>query len=248
MHADRFLEGNKTITANFLNKPALFPAGPFLLARTFQVPVSFVFAMKDRSFDYHFYASPPKIYPGARETSVQEMLHGLLPGQWKTRSENIRCNGIIIMIFGRKIESLTKFPNETRVLDLIFIPCHLKSKMRLTLSPKKYPFVLVDKLIYVDENTSHGSFKIQEENIFVKSGFYSTSGMVESMAQTAAAGTGYLCRKNNKEVPIGYIGAVQKLEVMDWPPVNAEITMEITLLTNILQVSLVSGMSCIMEK
>jgi len=61
------------------------------------------------------------------------------------------------------------------------------------------------------------------------------------MAQTAAAGTGYLCRKNNKDVPIGYIGAVQKLEVKDWPPVNAEIKMEITLLTNILHVSLVSG-------
>jgi hypothetical protein len=43
------------------------------------------------------------------------------------------------------------------------------------------------------------------------------------------------------EVPIGYIGAIQKLEVVDWPPANAEITMEIKLLTNILQVSLVSG-------
>jgi predicted hotdog family 3-hydroxylacyl-ACP dehydratase len=107
--------------------------------------------------------------------------------------------------------------------------------------PQKIPFILVDKLIYVDDSTSHGSFKITEGNYFVKSGYYSTSGMVESMAQTAAAGTGYLCRKNNREVPIGYIGAVQKLEVKNWPPVAAEITMEITLLTNILQVSLVSG-------
>jgi hypothetical protein len=65
--------------------------------------------------------------------------------------------------------------------------------------------------------------------------------MVESLAQTAAAGTGYLCRKNHKIVPVGYIGAVQKLEVMDWPPSNTEISMEITLITNILQVSLVSG-------
>ena len=51
-----------------------------------------------------------------------------------------------------------------------------------------------------------------------------------------------LCKKENKGVPVGYIGAVQKLEVLDWPPANAEITMEINLLTNILQVSLVSGM------
>jgi predicted hotdog family 3-hydroxylacyl-ACP dehydratase len=111
----------------------------------------------------------------------------------------------------------------------------------MDLIPQGIPFVFVNNLTYVDDKTSHGVFKIPEENIFVKSGFYSVSGMVESMAQTAAAGTGYLCRKNNKKIPLGYIGAVQKLEVFDWPPANAEITMEINLITNILQVSLVSG-------
>src|SRR6266404_8185151 len=107
--------------------------------------------------------------------------------------------------------------------------------------PQRTPFVFVDKLLHVDDKASYGSFEILEGNIFVKSGFYSTSGMVESMAQTAAAGTGYLFNIENKRVPIGYIGAVQKLEVVDWPPANAEITMEIKLLTNILHVSLVSG-------
>jgi predicted LPLAT superfamily acyltransferase len=75
MHADRFLEGNKILLGDFLNRQARFPAGPFLLARTFQVPVSFVFAMKDRTFDYHFYASPAKIYSGPKEFSTREMLH-----------------------------------------------------------------------------------------------------------------------------------------------------------------------------
>jgi predicted hotdog family 3-hydroxylacyl-ACP dehydratase len=108
------------------------------------------------------------------------------------------------------------------------------------LIPHKSPFVLVDKLLYADEKRSCCSFKIPEGNIFVEQGYYSTPGMVESMAQTAAAGTGYLFKKENKPVPVGYIGSVQKLEVIDWPPVNVEITMEISLLTNILQVSLVS--------
>ncbi len=107
--------------------------------------------------------------------------------------------------------------------------------------PQEPPFVFVDKILYVDENRSLCSFTIRHENIFLKDGYYSTSGIVESMAQTAAAGTGYLCKKENKAVPIGYIGAVQKLEVLEWPPANAEITMEIKLLTNILQVSLVSA-------
>ena len=101
---------------------------------------------------------------------------------------------------------------------------------------------MVDKLLFADEKKSCCIFKIQEGNIFVEHGFYSTPGMVESMAQTAAAGTGYLFKEEKKPVPVGFIGSVQNLEVTDWPPANAEITMEINLLTNILQVSLVSGL------
>jgi predicted LPLAT superfamily acyltransferase len=74
MHADRFLAGNKTLSGILLNKPAFFPAGPFLLANSFKSPVSFVFAMKDRSLDYHFYATPAMTYAGARELSIHDML------------------------------------------------------------------------------------------------------------------------------------------------------------------------------
>ena len=60
MHADRFLEGNKTLTANFLGEQARFPMGPFLLASKFKVPVSFVFAVKESNLHYHFFASADK--------------------------------------------------------------------------------------------------------------------------------------------------------------------------------------------
>jgi predicted LPLAT superfamily acyltransferase len=59
MHADRFVEGSRTLTTTFLGLDARFPAGPFILASTFKVPVSFVFALKEGSTHYHFYASPP---------------------------------------------------------------------------------------------------------------------------------------------------------------------------------------------
>lgn len=62
IHADRFVAGNKTIEKNFLGEQALFPIGPFILATTFQAPVSFVFAPKEGLKHFHFYASPPKIY------------------------------------------------------------------------------------------------------------------------------------------------------------------------------------------
>lgn len=75
MHADRFVEGNKTLSTNFLGQPAKFPLGPFLLATQFKVPVSFVFAMKESSFHYHFFASPIKAFPDAsKEIYMQQML------------------------------------------------------------------------------------------------------------------------------------------------------------------------------
>jgi predicted LPLAT superfamily acyltransferase len=62
MHADRFLEGNKTFSADFLGGKARFPMGPFVLASTFKVPVSYVFAVKESNLHYHFFASSIKNY------------------------------------------------------------------------------------------------------------------------------------------------------------------------------------------
>jgi predicted LPLAT superfamily acyltransferase len=62
MHADRFLDGNKVAAVPFLGENAHFPAGPFLLATTFRVPVSMVFACKESSTHYHLFATEPKEY------------------------------------------------------------------------------------------------------------------------------------------------------------------------------------------
>jgi len=57
IHADRFVEGNKVRETKFLGADAKFPVGPFVLAATFKVPVSFVFAMKETNLHYHFFAT-----------------------------------------------------------------------------------------------------------------------------------------------------------------------------------------------
>lgn len=75
MHADRFMEGNKTMTMNFLGAPAQFPAGPFVVATSFAVPVSFVFAFKETSRHYHFYATPPQALSATqKKDQVKELL------------------------------------------------------------------------------------------------------------------------------------------------------------------------------
>jgi predicted LPLAT superfamily acyltransferase len=62
IHGDRYVEGSKTMTADFLGEKARFPSGPFYLSMKFNVPVSFVFAMKEKKNRYHFYASPPEYF------------------------------------------------------------------------------------------------------------------------------------------------------------------------------------------
>lgn len=75
MHADRFVEGNKTMEADFLGSKARFPAGPFVLAAQFKVPVSFVFAVKENNYHYHFFGSEIKEYTGQnKQALMQQML------------------------------------------------------------------------------------------------------------------------------------------------------------------------------
>lgn len=66
IHADRYVEGNRIIESELLGEKAKFPVGPFVLATTFKVPVTFVFAMKEGLKHFHFYASKPKIYENGK--------------------------------------------------------------------------------------------------------------------------------------------------------------------------------------
>lgn len=74
MHADRYLEGNKTLTFPFLGQPAKFPEGPFLLGAKLRVPVSFVFAMKEGETHYRFSASPLITPEQLKDSDPQRLL------------------------------------------------------------------------------------------------------------------------------------------------------------------------------
>lgn len=75
MHADRFIEGNKTLTTDFLGEKARFPMGPFVLASKFKVPVSYVFAAKESNQHYHLFSSKIKDYSHfEKEVVMHKML------------------------------------------------------------------------------------------------------------------------------------------------------------------------------
>jgi len=75
LHADRFVAGSKTVCGKFLGEDALFPMGPFVLATTFKVPVSYVFCAKDTSRHYHLSATPPRSYTANKQVAIPEALN-----------------------------------------------------------------------------------------------------------------------------------------------------------------------------
>jgi predicted LPLAT superfamily acyltransferase len=59
MHGDRYREGAKTLTADFFGRPVKFPAGPFVMAAKFGVPLCIVFAVKTDNHTYQFSTEEP---------------------------------------------------------------------------------------------------------------------------------------------------------------------------------------------
>ncbi len=58
-NGDRSLPGARTLTGTFLGSPAEFPMGPFAMAYSMRVPVSFAFVVRTGRMEYGFSATAP---------------------------------------------------------------------------------------------------------------------------------------------------------------------------------------------
>lgn len=74
MHSDRFLPGNKTLSASFLGEEAKFPEGPFVLALRLKVPIVYVYGFKESPGHYHFYSTPIKRMDRSKGDTTQTIL------------------------------------------------------------------------------------------------------------------------------------------------------------------------------
>ena len=88
LHADRVMAGQKSISVKFLKSVAKFPAGPFIMAHKFKVPITFVFAVKGIGTHYNLSATTPvSVYNSPEEIAesyvkkLEEMVISN-PTQW----------------------------------------------------------------------------------------------------------------------------------------------------------------------
>jgi len=111
----------------------------------------------------------------------------------------------------------------------------------LSLIPQKPPFVMVDELFFSDDNITRTKFVVPADNVFVINDEFSEAGLMENMAQTAAAGSGNMARIENRAVTTGYIGQVKNLEVFELPKAGDELLTEIKIEVQVFDAGIVSG-------
>ena len=111
----------------------------------------------------------------------------------------------------------------------------------LDLIPQRAPLVMVDRFLGIEKGVSHTEFNVHEDNIMVENGVLSECGLIEHIAQSAAARVGYIFKSQDMDVPIGYIGAVNKFSVETLPPVGSLINTEVKVLQEVGGISLIEA-------
>lgn len=99
------------------------------------------------------------------------------------------------MIFGKMNEMLIKKEN----INLII--------------PQQQPFVMIDNLIECEAERVLTNFIVRKENALFENNHFSESGMLENMAQTAAAYLGYDSYIKVLPPKVGFIAAVKNFEI-----------------------------------
>ncbi|MCC7029603.1 MAG: 3-hydroxyacyl-ACP dehydratase [Chitinophagaceae bacterium] len=96
-------------------------------------------------------------------------------------------------------------------------------------------------LHFSNETKIETTFKVNPDNPLVCDGFFTEGGMIENMAQSAAAGTGYYFSQQQKDIPIGYIGAVKNVKISRLPASAEVIRTELITLNRIGDATIVAG-------
>jgi 3-hydroxyacyl-[acyl-carrier-protein] dehydratase len=107
--------------------------------------------------------------------------------------------------------------------------------------PQKPPVIMIGKLLEVTDTKTVSSLFIKDDNLFCTKGFFREPGLIENMAQTAAAGMGYISNEAGKESPLGFIGGLRNLLIHELPKVGSVIRTEVTVVHEVFDARVVNG-------
>jgi 3-hydroxymyristoyl/3-hydroxydecanoyl-(acyl carrier protein) dehydratase len=107
--------------------------------------------------------------------------------------------------------------------------------------PQKPPMVMVSRLVELSGGTTVTAFRIAEDNVFCKNGEFREPGLIENMAQTAAAGVGAKSGNPDGKAPLGFIGGIKNLKILAFPKAGQEIITRVTVMHQVFDATIVQG-------
>ena len=118
-----------------------------------------------------------------------------------------------------------------------------KNEDVLRLIPQRPPMVMIDSLLEIQESKTFTTLTVRADNPFFKDGYLREPGIIENIAQTAAAGAGYRMSLQNPagEPPVGFIGALKNLVIHSLPAEGELLETEVDIEFEVMDATLIKG-------
>ena len=111
----------------------------------------------------------------------------------------------------------------------------------LRLIPQRPPIVLIDCFYGIEGDHSYAGLTVTPDNLFCQNGQLQEAGMIEHIAQSAAARIGYLYTQKGEAVPLGFIGSVDKLKLYELPRTGNRLLTELTVVQEVGDITLIAA-------
>lgn len=95
--------------------------------------------------------------------------------------------------------------------------------------PHRFPMLMVDMILVMDEEKVETVFEIKENNIFVQNNLFIEAGLIENAAQTCSSivAKDFFVDANNKDKVdvdvVGFISAIKTLKIHKLPTIGTTI-------------------------
>jgi len=117
----------------------------------------------------------------------------------------------------------------------------LLNKPIIDFIPQRTPFVLVDRVLECNKDFTLSKFRVEDSHLLCVDGVLQEGGLIQNIAQTAAAGHGIFMHSQGKEVVRGFIGSVKKLRIFSLPKKGVELITKVENLSEVMNVNIIMG-------
>lgn len=109
------------------------------------------------------------------------------------------------------------------------------------LIPQRPPIVMVDSFFEADAESATTGLTIRPNNIFCLDGIMQEAGIIEHVAQSAAAFAGYAPYTRGESPKLGFIGEVKRFKILSLPHAGESLVTTLKVLGEAAGVTLISA-------